>query len=208
MLSIIGAATLIAGVHSLFLPIAIERESTGFVIPDDPLGSEPASAGDTTATETPPALSPGDAQGSSSSGAAVVPSGLADETDPSSVADEEPADGKIDLATATTLHERSIAGRGVWFLDARRREDYDAGRVQGALFMEHSYLSGGEGLDELMMLTPPEMGELLVIYCTGGDCQASEDTAILLEQAGYTNIAIMEVGYDAWAAAGLPTEGP
>ena len=98
---------------------------------------------------------------------------------------------------------------GVWFLDARRRGDFDTARIEGALFMEHTHLSSGEGLDEILSYSPPEIEELLVIYCTGGDCQASEDTAILLEQAGYTNIAIMAAGFDEWKDAGLPTaEGP
>ena len=74
--------------------------------------------------------------------------------------------------------------------------------------MAHTHVSSGEGLDELMSFSPPEANDLIVIYCTGGDCQASEDTAILLEAAGYANIAIMAAGFDEWAAAGLPTEGP
>ena len=47
----------------------------------------------------------------------------------------------------------------------------------------------------------------VVIYCVGGDCDASENTAIKLEQFGYTDLRIMGVGFDAWARAGYPISG-
>ena len=55
-----------------------------------------------------------------------------------------------------------------------------------------------------MQSIPPDAQ--VVIYCLGGDeCDASLNTKAILEQFGYTNLAIMGVGYDEWAAAGLPT---
>lgn len=129
---------------------------------------------------------------------------LTDRSEPPATDERE---GKIDLELAAQLHERFLSGEPIWFLDARLARDFEAGRISGALHMSHTRLSAGDGLEEIMIFSPPESGDLLVIYCTGGDCQASEDTAILLEAAGYTNIAIMAAGYDEWLEAGLPVEG-
>lgn len=203
-LAIIGLAAVIGGAHSMFVPIRLARESSGFVVPGAPgttqSGPDTASGEDQTPdpadAQTPnDSAQPAAGQPASAQPAAAQPAA-------------QPSDGKLDLATAFKLHERAMNGEAIWFLDARRREDYDAGRIAGALFMAHTAVSSGEGLDELMAFSPPELNDPLIIYCTGGDCQASEDTAILLEAAGYSNIAIMSAGYDEWTAAGYPTEGP
>ena len=196
ILAIIGLGAVLGGTHSLIVPISLERESTGFVIPD--------SQGE----------SPDQPDTSPDPESTTAPAGATSPSDPSEQpADEESSDsagaGKIDLALAASLHERAMMGEPIWFLDARREEDFVKGHIAGAMFMSHTSVSSGDGLDRLAMFSTPELGDLLVIYCTGGDCQASEDTAILLEQAGYTNMAIMEAGYDEWVAAGHPTEeGP
>ena len=219
ILAIVGLSATLAGVHSLFVPIALIRESTGFVIPGSN-GSGSSQEGITATggggAANPPESDQAEGEPPSTQGNAESPDGDASDDlpsgDPSASGSDgqlaEPGEGKVGLDQAAELHDLAMNGQGVWFLDARRRVDFDAGRVMGALYMEHTHVSGGEGLDEILTLSPPEFGDLLVIYCTGGDCQASEDTAILLEQAGYGNIAIMSAGYDEWAAAGLPTEGP
>ncbi len=203
MLAIVGLDTLVGGAHSLLKPIRVDREKSGFTLPEG-IGGESSPLGN----PQPPAAGPetsGD-QPAGDDAEAVESSQATQEDGPAT--DASASDGKISLEIAAQLHERAMMGEPVWFLDARLRDDYDAGHIAGALFMAHTHVSSGEGLDELMSYSPPETGDLLVIYCTGGDCQASEDTAILLEAAGYTNIAIISAGFDEWAAAGLPTEGP
>ena len=119
------------------------------------------------------------------------------------------ADREIGLETAAALHERSMRpGSGVWFLDARRAEAHGEARIAGALSMPSARLSGGDGVFALLD-AGAEPGDLFVIYCTGGDCEASLFTAEMLEVAGYRNSVVMEAGFDAWAEAGLPVErGP
>ena len=196
ILAIIGLAAVLGGTHSLIKPISLERESTGFVIPESQgeKQAQPEASPETDSAPEPDAL--------------VSPSEPteqpADDKSPDATAND-----KIDLKLAASLHERAMMGEPIWFLDARREEDFVKGHITGALFMPHTNVSSGDGLDQLAMFSPPELGDLLVIYCTGGECEASEDTAILLEQAGYTNMAIMQAGYDEWVAAGYPTEeGP
>jgi len=114
---------------------------------------------------------------------------------------------EIGLETGAALWRCAFEeGVLVHFLDARRREDFDAGRVMGAIWMPArriDELGGLSTLDQVGVF--PE--DPIVIYCTGGDCDASHNTAARLQQAGFTNLIIMTAGYDDWRAAGLPTEG-
>lgn len=197
MLAVIGLAAVLGGTHSLIVPISLKRESTGFVIPES-LGESPDQ----------PEVSP-DSESSTAPADVGSPSEPAEQPANEESSDSAEDSKKIDITLAASLHERAMMGEPIWFLDARREEDFVKGHITGALFMSHTNVSSGDGLDQLAMFSSPELGDLLVIYCTGGECEASEDTAILLEQAGYSNMAIMEAGYDEWVAAGYPTEeGP
>ncbi|MBL4810031.1 MAG: rhodanese-like domain-containing protein, partial [Phycisphaerales bacterium] len=49
------------------------------------------------------------------------------------------------------------------------------------------------------------MDGTIVLYCVGGECDASKNTAALLEQYGYTDLRIMGAGYEHWVAAGFET---
>lgn len=198
ILTIIGLATVVGGAHSMFAPVSLELEAKGFTIPGG--SGEQADAGAPTQDVAT------DGRGTDDADPKAAETGTAASDETVDTADQ--GGNKIDLALSFDLHQRAMMGEPIWFLDARRRVDFESGRIAGALFMSHTHISSGEGLDELAAFSAPEMGDLLVIYCTGGDCQASEDTAILLEQAGYGNMAIMEAGYDEWVAAGYPTEGP
>lgn len=187
VLALVGLAAILAGVHSLIVPVHLKRQGGGSIPAHllQPRAVEPATGEAQDAlptTESSPAIP------AATPDAGAVP------------------DGKIPLATGALLHERFMAGEAVLFLDARLKSDYDAGRITGALHMPHNRISSGDGLDELAMYASPGDETVLIIYCTGGDCEASEDTAILLEAAGYLNIIIMAAGYDDWAGAGLPVE--
>lgn len=195
VLALIGLATIAGGVHSLVVPVHLERAGGGFTIPG---GGGDADESD----PTPPpesVVTPAENHSEKAGPASEDPMEAAGPTGPAD---------KISLDLASRLHEKFLAGEPILFLDARTPEDFAAGHIEGALNMPHSRLSGGDGLDELAMFTTPGDGTLLVVYCTGGDCEASEDAAILLEAAGYDNIAIMADGYDQWHDAGLPVEQP
>lgn len=200
-LSLIGAATVLGVVHSMIVPsnLTLDTEA-GFTVPG--AGSRAGSVAD--------------------DGAAVPSSTAADEADdPVQMLDAEPvtaaapAEGaghKIGLAQAVELHGLAMAGEQVLFLDARLESDYEAGHIDGAFSMPFTRLGTDEGIDTILMLASPGDGTLFVIYCTGGDCEASEDTAIRLTDLGFDNFAIMADGYEDWKAAGHPvsagTGGP
>jgi rhodanese-related sulfurtransferase len=110
--------------------------------------------------------------------------------------------GSLTLREAHALWEQGAA-----FLDARRQDEFDAGHIAGALWMPAARVPTTDGLADLQFLDP---GATVIIYCDGGDCDASENTAIRLEglPTPFTDVRIMGMGYSDWVAAGLPTQKP
>lgn len=89
---------------------------------------------------------------------------------------------------------------GAAFIDARNRDEFLAGHVQGAYWLPSSLFYEGRP-DALNFLAPDQV---LIIYCGGGACDASHNTARLLQQAGFARTHIMKDGYPAWQTAGRP----
>ena len=86
------------------------------------------------------------------------------------------------------------------FLDSRSRSEFGAGHIPGAKNLP---------LEENRRGVKPEATGLplertLVIYCEGGDCQASVSLARLLHDAGFRDIRVLTGGWAEWRAAGLP----
>jgi len=93
---------------------------------------------------------------------------------------------------------------GAYFIDSRLRDEFDAGHISGAAYLTAETFFSEEGEAEMMTIPPDAT---VVIYCIGGEeCDASKNTLALLQQSGFSDLRIMGVGYDEWAAAGLETE--
>lgn len=88
------------------------------------------------------------------------------------------------------------------FIDARRKDLYDAGHVPGARSLPVSEAEKGFPAGVLDL---PRQGTL-VVYCEGGDCQSSLLLAKRLHDHGFKDIRVMTGGWEAWKAAGLPEE--
>lgn len=105
------------------------------------------------------------------------------------------------MLTLRQAHQMWIDG--AYFVDSRLREEYDAGHISLAAYLTAENMFSDEGEAEMQTIPP---NAAVVIYCIGGEeCDASKNTKALLEQFGYTDLYIMGVGYEEWAAAGLPT---
>ena len=95
----------------------------------------------------------------------------------------------------------------VVFVDARDDRHYQEGHVPGALQFDHyrfeNYLAA--------VLPACQTADQVVVYCTGGDCEDSEFTAITLSDAGIpkTKLWVYDGGMTEWITNGLPVEvGP
>src|SRR5690606_34718868 len=92
------------------------------------------------------------------------------------------------------------------FVDARNAEEFIAGHVENAMHLPPESFRGAmprKAVDYLL-------GQVVVVYCGGGLCDASENVAKYLQQAQIpAEIYVFKDGYPAWAAAGFPTQtGP
>jgi rhodanese-related sulfurtransferase len=100
-----------------------------------------------------------------------------------------------------------IAAGAVW-LDARLPHQFAEGPIEGAeLLPPDAFTSAGDA-SRLEFLNYYPKDQAFVIYCDGGDCHASESVAVLLKQAGFSNLFIMKDGYIGWTARNLPTVKP
>lgn len=138
--------------------------------------------------------------------AGAVHSARSERSRPATVAQRAPAqtpesrrhENEIDLARAWELYQR-----GTPFIDARYLEEYEQGHVAGAFWIAASqFMNGGRpaAMDYLDPSAP------VVIYCSGGHCDASHNVGEFLGMAGFSQCLIMKDGYAAWAAAGHPVE--
>lgn len=92
---------------------------------------------------------------------------------------------------------------GFTFLDARKQESYQAEHLPGALLCDHyqqdRFIPG--------ILSRLAEAMIIVIYCTGGNC---EDSIFLANDLVYQHgiapevLHIFEGGINAWREAGLP----
>jgi molybdopterin/thiamine biosynthesis adenylyltransferase/rhodanese-related sulfurtransferase len=85
-------------------------------------------------------------------------------------------------------------------VDVREASEWDQGHIPGASHVSKSYIEQQiEGI-------APDRDAPVILYCAGG--VRSLFAAQTLEQMGYTNVASMSGGFQAWKGAGLDFETP
>jgi rhodanese-related sulfurtransferase len=93
------------------------------------------------------------------------------------------------------------AGAAV-FVDAREHGEYVEGHIAGALSVPFD-----EAVRKPELLTPfKRAGKPLILYCSGGDCELSEDLAKNMLAEGIRKVLVFTEGMPAWKAAGYPVE--
>jgi len=112
-------------------------------------------------------------------------------------------DAPVPEGSLTLREAHMVWKEGAYFLDARHEHEFDAGHIQYASYLEASLFdTDSERAFAVTDSIPTD--STVVLYCLGGECDASKNTAALLEQLGYTDLRIMGAGYDDWVAAGFP----
>ena len=127
-----------------------------------------------------------------------------DDSQSSNIEHDPQLDAPVPEGMLTLRQARDLWNDGAYFVDARLRHEYDEGHISGAAYLTAETFFTPEG-EAQMTSIPPDA--TVVVYCIGGEeCDASRNTMALLAQSGFTDLHIMGVGYDEWAAAGLETE--
>ena len=172
---------LVGALHSSRVPVQLRVDDSKLVTTTIPLPAKPDSK---IASSGTPSIDR----------AAVTPpaSGSTASSPPASVAGAQ----TVTLGLEITVDQAfALFQMGTPFLDARHDAEFNAGHVTNAIRMTSDEFLPRAG--EVMGFMPGPV----VIYCTGGDCDASHNLAKVLQQAGFTQLHIMKDGYPAWAAA-------
>ncbi len=88
------------------------------------------------------------------------------------------------------------------FLDARARDIFEEGHIQGALSLPVEEIE--KNFDAMSASLPPEA--TIVAYCDGEGCALSKDLALALLDRGYTNVRVLVKGWTVWQQRNLPME--
>jgi len=89
-------------------------------------------------------------------------------------------------------------------IDARSSHYYQRGHVPGAINLSrddfaHDYIRLRPSLEKAK-------GGPIAVYCSGGECHDSKMVAQALTSLGFSQVRVFLGGWDAWTAAGMPTE--
>ena len=89
---------------------------------------------------------------------------------------------------------------GAAIVDVREASEWEQGHLPDAIHISKSYV------EQQIENAVPDRDTPVVLYCAGG--VRSLFAAQSLEQLGYTNVASMSGGFQAWKSQGLPWEAP
>lgn len=102
------------------------------------------------------------------------------------------------------LHDPGYQAGTILFVDARGDEYYQAGHIPGAYQLDYYHP------DKYLLTVVPacQNAAQIVVYCTGGDCEDSEMTALMLRDLGVPNekLFIYSGGMTEWDDKKEPIE--
>jgi rhodanese-related sulfurtransferase len=105
---------------------------------------------------------------------------------------------RISVAEAQAL----LADPTVTFVDARSANDYVVAHIPGAVSLPAVDAAGILEIQSVPILPDGRV----ITYCNGGACEQSEYLGLLLrDREVCKQVAVLEGGWAAWAAAGAPT---
>ena len=97
-----------------------------------------------------------------------------------------------------------VDGGDAVFVDVRERAEHDAGAIVGAVAAPRGFLEFIADPTSPMHNAALSSGKRLVIYCASGGRSAL--AAKTLQDMGYSEVANLTGGFQAWTEAGGPTE--
>ena len=96
-----------------------------------------------------------------------------------------------------------VDGGDAVFVDVRERAEHDAGAIAGAVAAPRGFLEFVADPTSPMHNAALSSGKRLVIYCASGGRSALATKT--LQDMGYSGVANLTGGFQAWTEAGGPT---
>jgi len=86
-----------------------------------------------------------------------------------------------------------LASGKAFFIDAREENDYREGHIRGAILLPSSAVY--ERMDDVFG-SGVQIGDKVIVYCGGGDCEASHNVADALRRDfGFTHVLVYTNGW-------------
>jgi molybdopterin/thiamine biosynthesis adenylyltransferase/rhodanese-related sulfurtransferase len=109
-------------------------------------------------------------------------------------------EARASIREVTPAEVSALPSGSATIVDVREASEWEQGHLPDALHISKSYV------EQQIEGAIPDRDAPVVLYCAGG--VRSLFAAQSLEQLGYTNVASMSGGFQAWKSAGLPWEAP
>ena len=121
--------------------------------------------------------------------------------------------GKEEIPTPKMVSFIDVASRffnqpTVRFIDARDAGTYEAGHIPGALNIDAERLGADAFIGADLLADIPKT-HVLIVYCSGGQCDLSKRLATNLIVRGFGKVLVFDGGWNEWTDEGQPVEeGP
>jgi len=93
----------------------------------------------------------------------------------------------------------------VTFIDARDEGTFEAGHIPGALNIDAERLDSDALIGAKSLEKTPKTN-VLIVYCSGGQCDLSKRLASNLIARGFLKVLVFEGGWNEWTDEGQPVE--
>lgn len=94
---------------------------------------------------------------------------------------------------------KHLANGTAFIVDARESGDFDSSHLTGAIHLPSSDIYGNI---ENVTAMVPLMDQLIIVYCGGGQCEASKNVGQVLRDFNYSNVWLYENGWEEVEASG------
>jgi molybdopterin/thiamine biosynthesis adenylyltransferase/rhodanese-related sulfurtransferase len=109
-------------------------------------------------------------------------------------------EARAQIKEVTPQEVDALPAGGATIVDVREASEWDQGHVPGARHVSKSYI------EQQIEAAAPDRDAPVILYCAGG--VRSLFAAQTLAEMGYTDVASMSGGFQAWKGAGLEFETP
>ncbi len=93
-----------------------------------------------------------------------------------------------------------------WFVDPRKPQQYEAGRIPGAVNIEYDPGTPDQQLTAASLEAEISKSDPVVFYCNAAGCDRSSWSAALAAEWGWKNVYYYRDGFPGWTKAGYPVE--
>ena len=108
----------------------------------------------------------------------------------------------VDAAKAHELWEQRVV-----FIDVRKADQFESGRIPGAINLSYGpEITGEQPFNAAALEASVAKNDPVVFYCNDAGCDRSSWSSALALEWGWTKVYYFREGFPAWSKAGYPVE--